>query len=419
LVLGLAFGTISSTSAQAPVDVHYLSTGTTTSEHAWNVKWINEFNKSRTDIRIRMEEIPWTELLTKTAAYHAAGIAPDLAWYSTSQLLEWQNLGLLEPLESWLGETRKEFHPALLNPKTSDIIFDGKMMAVPFTYVGRNLAVRADLLRAAGVNPVTLNTWEGYAAALKAVNKPPQRYGTYIPFADALRTAALTGEMYWRGFGLDGVFDIRPEKKGDYIKVLRYLKDNVFPYMPPSVASWRYVDVLQAYTSGLIAVHPTGSYLFGELQPSNPELMNIEKTKNLPWPMVGNKNGILVMYTVGYVMFKGSKKKKEAAEVIKYFTRKQSLLEWPMNMVPKTGTTVADRIQVNMFGESMRWYLRDWDNMMNTATLVKRIPYVPSNDINDIYRDALLKMYQGRLTPEQTYDEIANGVRPILKSPKY
>ena len=34
-------------------------------------------------------------------------------------------------------------------------------------------------------------------------------------------------------------------------------------------------------------------------------------------------------------------------------------------------------------------------------------------------RDALLKLYQGKLTPEQTYDEIANGVRPILKSPKY
>jgi ABC-type glycerol-3-phosphate transport system substrate-binding protein len=418
VVLGLGFGSVPLISAQGPVEVLYLSTGTTTSEHAWNAKWIAEFNKARSDIRIKMEEIPWTDLLTKVAAYHAAGIPPDIAWYASSQILEWQVLGLLEPLDEWLGDTKKEFLPSILDPKVSDVIFDGKMMGVPFTYVGRNLAVRADVLRAAGVNPVTLNTWEGVAKALKASTKPPSRYGTYFPFADALRTAGAA-EMYFRGFGLDGIFDVRPEKKANYIKTLQYIKNDVFPSIPPAAVSWRYVDVLQAYVSGLITVHPTGSYLFGELQPSNPEVMNIEKTKNLPFPMVGNPKGILPMYTVGYVMFKASKKKKEAAEVLKFFTRKQSLLEWPMNMVPKSGTTVADRIQVNMFGESMRWYLRDWDQMMRTATLIKRVPYTPSGEINNIFRDALLKMYQGRLTPEQAYDEISSGVRPLLKYPRY
>jgi len=413
--VGAALSPLAPAGAQTPGEVHYISCGTSESEHAWNAKWVAEFNKTRTKTQIKMEEISWTDLLTKVAAYNAAGIPPDLAWYTTAQMNEWTRLGILEPLDAWLGPTEKQFLPSILDPKVSDVIVGGKMMGAPFTYVGCNLVVRADVLHAAGVDPLSCRTWDGYAKAAHAVTHAPTRYATYFPMADTSRTAA-TAEMYFRGFGLDGIHDIRPARKAAYIRTLAYIKD-LFPTMPPSMVSWKYVDVLQAYSAGLVSLMRGGSYTFGELEPTSPQVMTPQVTKNLPWPSVDHPKGILPMYTVGYVMFKASTKKPAAAEVLKYFTTTRALLEWPMNMVPKTGTTVADRTAVNMFGEKMRWFLEDWNGMMRTSTVWRRVAYIPTDEINAVFRDELLKMYQGKVTPAQAYDDIVSGIKPILKSP--
>jgi len=413
--VGAALSPLTPAGAQTPTQVHYISCGTTESEHAWNAKWVAEFNKTHAQIQIKMEEVPWPDLLTKVAAYTAAGISPDIAWYNTPQLNEWVRLGILEPLDAWLGPTKKDFLPSILDPKVSDVIFGGKMMGAPFTYQGYNLIVRADNMRAAGVDPLACRTWDGFAKAAHAVTHAPTRYAASFPMEDTLRTA-IAATMYFRGFGLDGIHDIRPSKQAAYIQTLTYIK-NLFPTMPPSMVSWKYVDVLQAYSAGLVSLKNAGSWAFGELEPTSPQVMTPQATKNLPWPSVQHPNGILPMSTVGYVMFKASMKKPAAAEVLKYFTNTKPLLEWPMNMVPKRGTTVADRVAVNMFGEKMRWYLQDWNDMMRTSTLSQWIAYSPTDEINAMFRDELLKMYQGKVTPAQAYADLVGGIKPILKTP--
>jgi putative chitobiose transport system substrate-binding protein len=411
-LLVLLWGSLAIVAAQArrPVEIVYLSAGTTATEADWNKKWVGVWNAQNPDIQVRLETASWPELFAKIAAYTAAGTPPDMGWYGPSQMFEFQKMGILEPLDQWLGAAKGEYLPPILDPKVSDVIFDGRMYGAPFTYVGNNLAARADALIEAGISPGSLITWDGFRKAAEAVNSPPKRYATYFTFGDPLR-AAFQGTFYITGFGPNSIVDFRPEQRANYIRALTYI-NSLFPYMPESMVSWKYADALQAYQNGLVALHITGSFLLGELGRTAPELMTPSGTYNLPWPATSGR-GRIPLYTVGYVMFKGSKYKAETAKVIQFLTQQKALYEWPMNMNPKRGMTILERSKVNEFGPKLNWYLGAWDDMLRNARTFRRIQYTPADEINTIFRDALLAMYQKKATPTQTYDQLRSKITAL------
>lgn len=409
LTLGIAAG-----AAQKPVEIVYLSAGTAEVEQAHDRKWVEEWNRTHPNIQVRYEVVAWADLFTKVMAYRAAGTPPDIAWYAPAQINEWYQMGLLEPLEEWLGEEKATFLDALTKPG-SDIVYDGKMYGAPFCVVGRALVARKDKLEAAGINPNSIKTWDDYLRAVKATTAAPKQYGTMLSLAEP-RLTAHHMEFYFPSNGLENIAQFDPKYRDKYIRTLRFIAD-LFPYMPPAQINWVHSDTVTAYANGTVALFPTGSYFQGDLMPVAPELMTPEKTIVLPMPYgPGRTKPVTSVYTVGYVMFKDSQHKKEAAEFLRFMVSDRVVNEWPMNLAPKKTLTVDDRVAV--LGERVRWWQEQWLHLLNTTEVIGLPQYIPAEETNRVFCAELVKLFRKQVTPEQAYESLQKQIVPLLQGAK-
>jgi len=393
--------------------VIYLSAGTAEVEQDWNEKWVEEFNASRADIQIQYELVSWSDLLPKAAAMIASGTPPDIAWYAPSQIKEWYLAGQLEPLDDWLASDIEELLPPIANPESSDIYFDGHYYGMPFCMAGLGYSVRKDLMAEAGYDVEELGDWdwETFKEVAAAVTNPDEnQYGTLVAFGDPRITAGSVNPFF-QGNGLEGLADFSDPEA--YIQTLQMIQD-IVPYTPKAQIQWAHADTLTAYMNSVVVLNPTGSYFFGDIKRNAPEVMSDESTAVLPYPTGPKADANPVpWYTVGWVMFNASENKEAAAEVLHFLASREAVNEWPMNMAPKTELTIENRIAASEFGEEVRWWLDDWYTLLEEGTPVPRPGYVPFTEINQIFNEVLLRMYEGDLTPEEAYEELKASIEPI------
>lgn len=394
--------------------VVYLSAGTADVEQDWNEKWVKEFNDTHDDIQIQYELVSWSDLLPKTAAMIAAGTPPDIAWYAPSQIKEWYLGGLLEPLDDWIKEDLDEQLEPIKNPESSDIYYDGHYYGLPFCLAGNALIVRKDHLEEAGYNADELFgwDWDKFLEVAAAVTKPPDRYAMAVPFGEPRITAGYATPALMLSNGMTDLTDF--SNKDAYIESLQAIKD-LFPYSPPAQVTWKHADALTAYMNGVTTMVGQGSYFYGDIKRQAPEVMSDEQTVALPFPTGPRLDKPVVpWYTVGWVMFKASQNKEAAAEVLHFLGSKEAVNEWPMNMAPREGITLEDRVRVSEFGEDLRWWLVNWETLMTEATPFKRPGYAPSTEIDQIFAEELLRLYNDEITVEETYENLKARIEPIV-----
>ena len=401
--------------AAEPVTVVYLSAGTAEVEQDWNEKWVKAFNDTHPNIQIQYELVAWADLLTKVSAMIAGGNPPDIAWYAPSMIKEWYYGGLLEPLDEWLPQDIEELLPAIQDPAASDIIYDGKYYGMPFCLAGLGVMARKDLFAEAGYNTDELMNWdwETYKEVMAAVTKPEDnQYGMQFAFGEP----RISGGKYW--FLTNGLHDLTDfSDKDAYIEALQFSKD-LFPSSPEAQLQWVHADTLTCYINGVCSVAFQGSYFYGDIKRQAPDIMSDEGTAVLPYPFGPRMDKCMVpWYTVGWVMFEASRHKAEAAEVLHFLASREAVNEWPMNMAPKTEITLEDRIRVSEFGEDLQWWLEDWYAMMEDCEPRARPGYAPSNEINQIYTEVLLELYDDSITVEEAYDKLKAGIEPIVIAP--
>lgn len=412
LVLCLLVASIGVTTVASnkKVEITYLSAGTAAVEQEQNEKWVAEFNRTNPDIHVKYEVVSWADLPKKIMAYAAAGEPPDVAWYGTNQINDWYHMGLLEPLDEWLGESKYEYFPFILS-EDSSIVYDGKLYGAPFTLCGLALVARIDHLKEAGIDPQSIKTWDDFIDACQKTTKKPDQYGTLFSLGET-RLTSHQAAGFWPANGLRNIVDFRDEVKDNYIELLRVLQDLV-DYMPEAQMSWVHKDNIAAYATGTVSLFSTGSYFQGDLKPVAPEIMSPEKTIVLPMPHGEDASeSVTTTYTVGYVMFKDSKHKKEAAEFIRFMTQPKVLAEWPMNLAPKSNVSLEDRVQA--IGEEARWWQEAWLDLLENTKVVGLTPYSPSEEIEKIFSDELIKLFRKEVTPEQAYDSLRAKITKII-----
>lgn len=415
LVLGMLLGLfLSSAMAAKDVEIITLNAGTSEVEQAWGFKWAKVWNQKHPDIRVKYELVPWPDLHTKVLTYIAAGTPPDLAWYFVDQITDWHKMGVLEPLDEWLGDSKYGYLDALLQPG-SDNVFDGKMYGAPFTLCAGALAVRLDRLEEAGIDVESLKTWEDIKIAAKALTNPKEnQYATQVIIGEP-RMVSLDVGWLAVGNNLSNIGDFRPERKENFLQLLHYLAD-LFPYMPPAQVGWVHRDSMISYAKGVVAMYPTASYFFGEIKPLAPDVMSKEKTRFIPIPYGPKRNSPLTtIYTVGYTMFKDAKHKKEAAEFLKFWISNEVQREFPMNLCPKKGVTVDDRVKYLSYGEEVRWFEEQFHRDILTQDTMGLKPVIPGEQTYRIFTNELIKLFRKQITPEQMYENVRKQVVPLQK----
>jgi len=397
--------------ALAEEPVVTLNAGTSEVEQAWGEKWVGKWNENHPEAQVRYELVPWADLNTKVMAYKAAGTPPDLAWYFVDQITEWHKMGILEPLDEWIGDTKDTFMDALLKP-TSDIIYDGKIYGAPITVCNGALAVRKDILEQYEIDPASIKTWEDFKKVVATVTNPPNQFGTALMLAEP-RMLALDAGWWAVSNGLDNIADFRPEKEENYIQLLQFFKD-LKPYMPPAQTGWIHRDSQIAYVNGVMVMYPTASYFFGEIKPLAPEIMSPEKTIFIPMPYgpkLSKPN--IALYTVGYVMFKDAPHKKEAAEFLKFWLSKDVINEFPMNLAPLKNLSVDDRVSVSSFGEDLRWFQEQCINVIKQSDTVGLKPVIPGEESYRIFDEEILRMFSQDIPAKETYDVLRKKITAL------
>lgn len=406
ILLGLAVSVF----AQNKTRIVYLSAGSAEVEQRHDQKWVEAFNASQDRIHVEYELVAWADLFTKLYAYIAAGEAPDVVWYAPTQINEWNKIGILEPLDEWLGEEKNTYLPHLLGD-SSDVIFDGQMYGAPFTQAARAWVIRKDWLEEAGIDPASVRTWEDFRDAAAAITDPAA--GRYALSFAMSEERIPTGAIHWYfapGYGLNAVDDFREEKRDAYIEMLGMIQ-SLAPYMPPAQDAWTHRDTIISYVNGTVGMAMQGSFFQGDLAPLAPELAHPDVSVILANPSSPyTAEPTIAAYTVGYVMMNASRNKEAAAEFINFMTRSSTLKEWPMNVAPKIDVSIEDRVEV--LGEEVRWWEEAWADLLSGASseLVAMVPYTPAGEINAITTAVLRDLLAERLTPEQAYESLRGQI---------
>jgi multiple sugar transport system substrate-binding protein len=161
---------------------------------------IPEFERANPDIRVRVQQVPWTSAHEKLLTAFAGDSLPDLCQLGNTWLPEFAALRALAPLESRVAESRTitaaDYFPGIWDTN----VVDGRLYGVPWYVDTRLLFYRRDLLAAAGIDAPP-RSWAEWERAMAALKKNSTGYAMLLPlneFEPLLALALQQGEPLLR-----------------------------------------------------------------------------------------------------------------------------------------------------------------------------------------------------------------------------
>lgn len=152
-----------------------------------------EFERRNPDIRVELQQLPWTAAHEKLLTAFAGDTLPDICQLGNTWVPEFAALGALVRLDSQVAASRavvaEDYFPGIW--ETNAI---GKsLFGIPWYVDTRLLFYRRDLLAQAGI-PRPPRTWAEWAHALAAVKKEvgPDRYAILLPLNEFEPLLALS-----------------------------------------------------------------------------------------------------------------------------------------------------------------------------------------------------------------------------------
>jgi raffinose/stachyose/melibiose transport system substrate-binding protein len=182
-----------------------------------------------------------TDLGTQLKADLAAGDMPDIfAIGGLEDYKEWASLVLDLSGEQWIKNTSVAFK------------VDGKVYGFPVAVEGWGMAYNGDILAKAGVDPATLDTYEGYKAAFETIDAQKAKLGlkSVVSMAAALDMGWVTGDHNFNSLLSNGL------PYGDMSVTNDLLAGKVDAQRLSEYADW--VELLFKYADK--AVLTTGNY---------------------------------------------------------------------------------------------------------------------------------------------------------------
>lgn len=302
---------------------------------------IDAFNKSQSRIKASVEVVSWDDGLTVLTTQLQAGAPPDVANHGSGQMATWNTEGVIEPLDPFVGDFKKELVPATVEAMT----IDGKLMGMPYFMDPRGLWYRPDLFEQKGVAKAP-TTWDELREAAKKLHSPPDVFG--------IGWSAGYGDWWWYSWvgaiGRDG--DRVPyDKQGKSrhaseeglaaVQLMVDLARTDQSTQPDPANAHRDKDLQPLFLAGKLAMLETGSWFKTIIQNDAPKLAF--DVAQLPIRKAGIKPSN-AFWPDTVVMFKASKNKEAAAELLKFMFTKQNRLLWAQQrgVIPERTDVVTD-----------------------------------------------------------------------------
>jgi multiple sugar transport system substrate-binding protein len=143
------------------------------------------FEQANPDVRVRVQQIPWSAAREKLITALVARTMPDVFQLGSTWLAEFVTLGALEPLDERLAASGAAPPDDFFAGVRAANDLGGRVYGVPWYVDTRVLFYRADLLARAGVTAPP-RTWDAWVDALARVRREagPDAYAILLPLME-------------------------------------------------------------------------------------------------------------------------------------------------------------------------------------------------------------------------------------------
>ncbi len=312
-------------------------------------KLIPEFEKRYPNIKVKVQQVPWTAAHEKLITAFASGTLPDIFQLGNTWIPEFVALNSLEPLNNYIKNSN------IVKPEnyfegiwaTNEI--DSVVYGIPWYVDTRVLFYRKDILQKAGYNepPKTWNELYDVSKKIKAIYPKEKKYAIFIPtneWAHFVIFGLQANSKLLKMNNQYGDFSGK-EFKQAFIFLSKFYDEGLAPIGMTEVS-----NIYQAFTEGFFAMYITGPWNVTEMKNRLPKNMQ-DKWMTSPLPSLNQNDypGISLAGGASFVINNKSKHKLEAWKWIEFLSEKETQIKFYklVSSLPSVKTAWEDSSIVN------------------------------------------------------------------------
>ena len=276
-----------------------------------------EFERRNPDIRVRVQQLPWSAAHEKLLTAFAGDTLPDLCQLGNTWVPEFAALNALTELDLYSAYSEavaaEDYFPGIWATN----VVDGHLLGVPWYVDTRLLFYRSDLLKKAGFEspPRSWEEWERVLAAIKK-EAAPGRYAILLPLNEPEPLIALAlqqGDPLLRDNGRWGGFS-----SPGFRHALDFYAALYRNGWAPALGTAQISNVWTEFGRGQFAFYISGPWNIGEFKRRlPPERQNDWMTAPLPGP---GGPGASTAGGSSLVIFRSSRHREAAWRLVEYLS---------------------------------------------------------------------------------------------------
>jgi len=279
-----------------------------------------EFERENPNVRVQVQQIPWTAAHEKLLTAHVGGSTPDVAQLGNTWMAEFAALRALEPLEARTQSGAGVTRAAYFSGTWESNVIDGTLYGIPWYVDTRVVFYNKALLARAGFDAFP-ETWAEWRRAMEAVKAQggADRFAILMPANEWVPPVILglqSGSPLLADDGTRGAFSERAFRDAFefYVDLFR---DGLAPPLTNNEVS----NLYQEFARGYFAMYISGPWNLGEFRRRvPPEMQNDWGTAAIPGPREGEP-GVSIAGGSSLVVFGGSRHKDAAWKLVEFLSR--------------------------------------------------------------------------------------------------
>lgn len=326
-----------------------------------------EFVRENPDIRVHIEQLPWSAAHEKLLTAFAGDATPDIAQMGNTWLPEFVALGALEPLDELMRDSPEidasDYFPGIWDTN----LMQQKLFGVPWYVDTRLLFYRRDLLAKAGFTapPATWGEWTTMLVAIKQM-VGTANYSVLLPLNeyDLLVALALQqDEPILRDDGRFGNF-----RSDGFQRAWQFYMSMYDQKLAPPASSNEIANVWNEFARGYFSFYISGPWQIGEFRRRLPPAMQSAwATAPLPGPY---GPGASIAGGSSLALFRRSRRKKSAWKLVQYLSRpavQQRFYALTGNLPPRRAAWKENALAADVAAMAFR-------NQLERARAVPKVP---------------------------------------------
>jgi multiple sugar transport system substrate-binding protein len=288
---------------------------------------IQAFEQANPDVRVRVQQVPWTAAHEKLLTAFAGDSLPELCQLGNTWIAEFAALGALEDLTGRVARS-PDVDPAAYFPGVwAGNVIGERVLGVPWYVDTRILFYRKDILAAAG-HEEPPKSWDQWMRMMRDVQRRERRDGAY---AALLPVNEFEQPII---FGLQAGADMLPDegRRGNFSgrefrRAFEFYVNIFREGLAPRKANTQISNVWQEFEAGTFAMYITGPWNVQEFRRRmSSDMEGRWTTAPLPGPD-GQYPGRSTAGGCSLVLFRQSREKDAAWRLAEYLSATERQVE--------------------------------------------------------------------------------------------